>query len=87
MESILVDENQSLGKPEKAEDGCESKIKYLILLCKRESEDLQKEKSRLKVCPFVDDIHRKSAVAIFIVTAFIFLSLLYLLICQLNVTK
>lgn len=26
VESILVDENQSLGKPEKAEDGCGSKI-------------------------------------------------------------
>ncbi|MDF2511206.1 MAG: hypothetical protein K0S04_1072 [Herbinix sp.] len=36
VESILVDENQSLGKPEKAKDGCRrNKLRT------RESEDLQ----------------------------------------------
>ena len=29
VESILVDENQSLGKPEKAEDGCGSKCSII----------------------------------------------------------
>ena len=73
VESILVDENQSLGKPEKAEDGCGSK--NTNLLRKRESEDLQKEEVGYRSAFLPTNTHRKSAVAIIIVTAFYFAKL------------